>query len=252
MIFGSLWAYSVGGGIELSRHVSVGAAIDIYNGRDEYSYFIDEIYDSVLYTDGFELKGDYSGYSARIGFAYSASPSLHFGTTIKLPAYLTVEQESLENGFLNLAEYKYRLPFSFGFGTMYANRRLILALDINYTDYTQLEYRSGVDYADELSVRNVYKDVLSVNAGAEYMFPSWGLTLRAGYSYDPIPFTYYPLDDDLDIFTAGFGYLLDKSLKLDVAFNLLNWSRRDNNFLQTGTTEKYQAQRVFVGFTYRI
>lgn len=250
---GSLWVYSVGGGIELSRHVSVGAAIDIYNGSDDYSYFIDEIYDSVYESYAFKNESDYSGFSGRFGLAYSASPSFHLGLTVKLPADITIEQNIFEDGYLtDRGKYKYRMPFSFGLGSMYANRRLLLALDFNYTDYTQLEYLYGVEYGDELSVRNVYKDVLSINAGAEYMFPSWGLTLRAGYCYDPIPFTYYPIDDDLDIFTVGFGYLLDKSLKLDVAFNLLNWTRRDNDFLQSSTTEKYKAQRLFVGFTYRI
>ncbi len=249
---GSLWAYSAGAGMELSRHVSVGAAIDIYDGRDKYSYFMDEIYQSEQYIDAFELQDDYSGYSARVGFAYSASPALHFGATIKFPTYLTVEQDYYESGYHSLSEYKYRLPFSFGFGTMFANRKLILAFDVNYTDYTQLEYRSGVDYADELAVRNAYKDVLSISAGAEYMFPSLGLTMRAGYCRDPIPFTYYTVENDLDIYTAGFGYLLDRSLKLDVAVNFLNWERRDNDFLGTNTFEKYKAQRIFVGFTYRI
>lgn len=249
---GGLWAYSVGGGIELSRYVAVGAAIDIYNGKDKYSYFLDEIYESELYTDRFEMEDDYSGYSARIGLAYSVNSSLHFGATIKFPTYLKIEQKSVEDETYGTGEYKYRLPFSFGLGSMFASNNLILAFDVNYTDYTQLEYRSGVDFSDELSVRNYYKDVLTLNAGAEYMFPSLGLTLRAGYCYDPIPYKYYPVDDDLDIFTAGFGYLLDKSLKLDVAFNYLKWTRCDNTSFDEDTNEEYRAQRIYVGFTYRI
>jgi len=91
-----------------------------------------------------------------------------------------------------------------------------------------------------------------VNLGLEYFLPKWGLTLRTGYSVDPIPFTYFTLDDDLDVFTVGFGYLLDRTLKLDVAVNFLNWTRRDPYFNGVGTVEEYKAQRVFLGFTYRI
>ena len=251
---GSLWAYSFGGGLELSRYVSMGAAVEFYDGENDYNYFDEEIYEGDIYTYRYEIKSNYSGYSGKVGIAYSKSPSFHLGATIKFPTYLTIEQEEYDlDGYLDgRGKYKYRLPFSFGIGTMMANRHLILAFDLNYTDYMQLEYTSGVDYDDELDVRDVYDAVVSINAGAEYMFPSLGLTIRGGYSHDPIPYTYYPLDNDLDVFTAGFGYLLDKSLKIDVALNLLNWTRRDNNFLNEYTVEKYKAQRMFISFTYRI
>jgi long-subunit fatty acid transport protein len=250
---GSLWAYSLGGGIEVSRYVSVGLAIESYDGEDKYTYFDDEVYNNSLYSYQERLTDKYSGYSGKIGFAYSANSSFHFGATIKLPTYLTVEQEYFENDdyYPTNARYKYTLPFGFGAGVLYSYRRLLLAADINYTDYTQIEYRSGLKSVDALRARDSYKEVLAINLGAEYLFPAQGLTLRAGYCHDPIPYVYFPVDNDLDIITCGFSYLFDRSLKLDMALNLLSWSRSNPGFF-TGTREDYHAQRIYVGFTYRM
>jgi len=246
---GGLWVYSIGSGIEISRRTSLGISLDLYDGYDQYSYLEDEITDSSFTSERWELKDNYSGYSAKVGLAYSANPNAHFGAVIKFPTSLTVEQQES----FNYGEYKYKLPFSFGVGALFAIRDLLITGDINYTDYTQLEYTNGLELADAHNdVKLYYRDVIAVNLGLEYFLPKWGLTLRTGYSVDPIPFTYFTLDDDLDVFTVGFGYLLDRTLKLDVAVNFLNWTRRDPYFNGVGTVEEYKAQRVFLGFTYRI
>ncbi len=246
---GGLWVYSIGSGIEVSRRTSLGISLDLYSGNDKYSYIEDEITDSSFTSIRWELKDSYSGYSAKVGLAYSVNPHAHFGAAIKFPTSLTVEQEeSIYRG-----EYKYTLPFSFGVGALFVIRDLLITGDINYTDYTQLEYVSGLELADAHNdVKLHYHDVIAMNLGLEYFLPKWGLTLRTGYCVDPIPFTYFTLDDDLDVFTVGFGYLLDRTLKLDVAVNFLNWTRCDPYFNDVGTVEKYKAQRVFLGFTYRI
>ena len=258
---GGLWVYSAGGGLELSRYTSIGLALEIYNGSDNYALLEDQIDGPLTTSYRMELSDSYSGYSAKVGLAYSANSALHFGATIRFPTPLTIEQSGLdlysENGdtstdVLN-GEYKYVLPFSFGTGALVAINSLLIAGDINYCDYTQLEYKRGVDLpVANNSVKNYYRDVLSYNLGAEYLLPRQGLTLRAGYARDPIPYLGYPVTKDLNIFTAGFGYLLDKTLKLVVAVNFLNWTREDPRFLQLGTIEKYRAQRFFLGFTYRI
>ncbi len=255
---GSLWAYSIGGGLELSRYTSIGLTLDWYYGVDNYSYFIDEISDADISSYRSDLKSSYSGYSAKIGLAYSPGPNVHLGATIKLPTPFKVEQEQFVDSSYNgrtysdysTGEYKFTLPFSFGAGALVTVRDLLLTGDLIYTDYTQMEYKSGVNSAQANDdVKKYYNDVLTLNLGAEYFIPQWGLTFRGGYSRDPIPYNFYTIENDLHIISGGFGYLLDRTLKLDVAVNFLNWTRRDNDL---GTTEKYKAQRVYVGFTYRI
>jgi len=258
---GGLWVYSAGGGLELSRYTAIGLALEVYSGSDNYTLLEDQIEGALESSYRFELKDAYSGYSAKLGLAYSANSAVHLGATVRFPTPLTVEQTGLdsytENGETSTdilrGEYKYVMPFSFGAGGLVAIRNLLIAGDINYADFTQIEYKRGVDLPiANGSVKNYYRDVLSYNLGAEYLVPRWGLTLRAGYARDPIPYLGYPITEDLDIFTAGFGYLLDKTLKLDVAVNFLGWTREDPQFLQMGTFEKYRAQRFFIGFTYRI
>ncbi|MCD6160785.1 MAG: outer membrane protein transport protein [candidate division Zixibacteria bacterium] len=246
---GGLWVYSGGMGIELSRHTAVGIALDLYGGHDNYSYIEEESTDSSSSSLRGELKDSYTGYSARVGLAFSKNPNFHFGATIKFPTSITVEQ----NEWPDYGKYKYTLPFSFGVGSMVVIRDLLITGDVYYTDYTQLEYSSGVDLTDANSdVKRYYKDVITWHAGVEYFIPSWGFTMRAGYARDPIPYTYFPIDNELDVLTAGFGFLLDKTLKLDFAVNLMDWTRQDPGFRGIGTIEKYEAQRAFLGITYRI
>jgi len=251
---GGLWSYSLGGGIEISRHMSLGLSFDILDGRDNYTYFSDSVANDILDSYDMNIKNDYSGYSGKAGLAYSAGPNFHIGATIKFPTYMKVKQEFTDSDHIwpELTQYKYTLPFSFGIGGLYAIKNLLLAADFVYTDYTELEYRSGVRPEDAAEVRHVYKDVANINLGAEYFVPQWGLTVRGGYSHDPIPFTYYPVGDQYHVFTAGFGYLLDRTLKFDMAVNIINWSRSDPYSFSQTTKEKYWAQRIFAGFTYRI
>lgn len=248
---GGLWSYSLGGGIEISRHTSLGLSLDLLDGRDTYSFFSDSVINDILISNDINIKNDYSGYSGKVGLAYSAGPDFHLGATIKFPTYLKVKQEftDSEHYLPGLAEYKYTLPFSFGAGGLYAIRNLLLAADFIYTDYTQIEYRSGVTAEDAAAVRRFYKDVVNINLGAEYFVPAWGLTIRGGYSYDPIPYTYHQVSKQYNVITAGFGYLLDRTLKFDMAVNFINWTSSDPDL---GSREKYWAQRIFAGFTYRI
>ncbi|MCP4582716.1 MAG: hypothetical protein GY839_13985 [candidate division Zixibacteria bacterium] len=258
---GSLWAYSIGAGVEMSTYTSIGIALEWYGGVNDYSYLDDEIVGPDTYSYRQDLKNSYSGYSTKIGLAYSSGPNFHLGATIKPPTVLKVEQENYQVSSINgsadsdysTGEYKFHLPFSFGVGVLYTIRDLLITGDLIYTDFTQLEYKEGVDLFEANSdIKKYYNDVVTLNLGAEYFIPQWGLMLRGGYSRDPIPYNFYPVEDDLSVFTAGFGFLLDKTLKLDVAANFLNWTRKDNEFFGVGTVEKYRAQRVFLGITYRI
>lgn len=260
---GGLWAYSIGGAIEISRHTSVGASIDFFDGKDTFSRLIDEVDGSYYYFRS-NLEDSYSGYSGKVGIAYSTGPNVHLGAVIRFPTPIAVSQMyddyQYDDGDISItypteAEYEYTLPFSFGAGAAFVVRDLLIAGDIVYTDYTQIEYKSGFSSLAEanIAVKRNYRDVLAWSLGAEYFFPEWGLSLRGGINKDPIPFEYYSIDEDLMVFTAGFSYLLDRTLKMDFAVNFLNWTRYDYDpDFDRLAKEKFDTQRFFIGFTYRI
>lgn len=259
---GSLWSYSIGGALEISRHTSVGASIDFIEGKDSFSRLIDEVDGSYYYSFRSNLEDSYSGYSGKVAIAYSTGPHVHLGAVIRFPTPITISQMyddyQDDDGDISITyptegEYKYTLPFSFGVGTAFVVRDFLIAGDIVYTDYTQLEYKSGFSSLAEANivVKQNYRDVLAWSLGAEYFFPEWGLSLRGGVNKDPIPFEYYSVDKDLLVFTAGFSYLLDRTLKMDFAVNFLNWTRYDPYFDRI-TKEEFSAQRFYLSFTYRI
>lgn len=258
---GGLWAYSFGGGIEISRNASVGLSLDILDGSDEYAQMFDSISGTNTYSDRFNLDDSYTGVSGKVGLAFSAGPNLHFGTVVKFPTEITVKQvydERVETNdnvdqYYGTGRYKYIMPFSFGAGMAYYFNQFLLAADINYSDYTQIEYKSGLNRvsANE-DVKRYYRDVVGVSIGAEYSFPEQGVTIRGGYNHDPIPFKYYSVNKDPNTFTGGFSYLIDRTLKLDMAINFSHWTTGDPD-LSNGisTREKYWAQRFYLGVSYR-
>jgi long-subunit fatty acid transport protein len=258
---GGLWAYSFGGGIEISRNSSVGLSLDILDGGDDYSQMFDSVSWNGAYSYRMNLQDSYSGFSGKAGLAFSAGPNLHFGTVIRFPAEITVKQtydERIDNdgeitSYYGTGRYRYVMPFSFGAGAAFYYRQLLITGDINYSDYTQLEYKSGLNQASSNEdVKRYYRDVLTVGLGAEYSFPEWGLTLRGGYNHDPIPFKYYSDDKDPNTFGGGLSYLIDRTLKIDLAVNFSKWTTSDPSFMDAiATREQYRAQRFYLGVSYR-
>ena len=258
---GGLWAYSFGGGIEISRNASVGLSLDLLDGGDEYAQMFDSISGPYTYSDRFNLDDSYTGVTGKVGLAFSAGPNFHLGTVVKFPTEITIKQvydERLEiNGevdrYYGTGRYKYVMPFSFGAGAAYYFNQFLLAADINYTDFTQIEYKSGLNRvsANE-DVKRYYRDILGISIGAEYSFPEQGLTIRGGYNHDPIPFKYYSVDRDPNTFTGGFSYLVDRTLKIDLAVNFSRWTTGDPDFNNgISTREKYWTQRFYLGVSYR-
>jgi long-subunit fatty acid transport protein len=227
---GGLYLYSVGGAIDLSPRVSVGAALNLYHGKDSYTwdYFSKATHtvagsDPIIHVDEFSeyITGEYTGVSAKVGMAVSLNPQLSIGATVESPIDFNIDGEHTEVGWYYPDEYEYDLkhPFSFGAGAAYFIDRVQLALDLHYTDWRQLEY---TEYADMIAANDLfdlyYREALSVNLGAEYMIPRMGAKVRAGYMYDPIPYAGFLVRNDREFVTLGVGFLIDRMMTLDIAF----------------------------------
>ncbi len=256
---GSLWAWSFGGSIEVSPRASVGLALEIYDGHDDYSLFFDSTYSGGNYHFRHSINDDYTGISGKIGATYAASNWLNLGAVIGLPASLSIDQTSdvFENGTdiddfddHAISSYRYTLPFSFGFGAAAMFRDLTLAGDVTYLDYTQLEYWRGFEDLSQANqtVKRYYDDVVNLSLGAEYIIRPADVRLRAGYYQRPIPFSGFPVESDPRFFTLGAGFLIDRALSIDAAFLTGTWERRDPAI---GSNEEYDAQRFLLTVSYR-
>jgi long-subunit fatty acid transport protein len=256
---GSLWAWSFGGSIEISPRSSVGASLDIFDGHDDYASFFDSSFADGSFHVRHDINDSYTGISGKVGGTYSATNWLNFGAVIGFPTLLSIDQKSdyYDYGIGNATEdhgsvtYRYTLPWSFGFGASANVADLLLTGDLRYNDFTQLKYYRGIadiNEADRL-VQRYYRDVLSYYLGAEYLIRPASLRLRAGYFSEPIPFKGYPVDQDPRFFTFGAGFLIDKTVNLDLAFQTGSWKRLDPSIQ---STETYKPDRFLLTLSYRI
>ncbi|KPL01015.1 MAG: hypothetical protein AMJ91_02155 [candidate division Zixibacteria bacterium SM23_73_3] len=258
---GGLYLWSLGGAVDISPNISVGAAINLWTGKDSYTWFYDRIPiassgPGITIDDA--IKDRYSGFNAKFGFRIQPNKYLILGGTIDSPVTYTVEEDWIEItdgvGGSEYAdgtyEYKVSLPFGLGAGFALQFENLTLAGDVNYADWTQMEYKR-YEYAAEANrlIKETYIDALRFNLGAEYLIPSVGTSLRVGFYHDPLPYKSRWVEKNRNFFTAGVGFLIDQVMILDIAWAHGSWELQE---VTPELTEKYTTDRIFVSVAYRL
>jgi long-subunit fatty acid transport protein len=259
---GSLWAWTFGGGIEISPQASVGLSIDIFDGDDDYSYFFDSTETAVNYSYNYShtINDDYTGVSGKIGFNYDLNNNVSLAGIIGFPSSITVDQTSETYEYDNqgfdsydyfTSSYRYTLPFWIGLGAQAKLQDLTLAGDVSYIDYSQLRYRSGLEDLGglNLTARQYYEETFTFRVGAEYIIRPSGTRLRAGYYQEPVGFQGFDIKTEPHFFTFGAGFLVDRSVMIDLAFLTGSWEREDPTIY---TVEKYKANRFMMTISYRL
>jgi long-subunit fatty acid transport protein len=252
---GSLWDWSLGGAIEVSPKTSVGLAIDIYDGHDDYAAFFDSTFIGGMYHFRQNINDSYTGVSGKIGGSYQAANWLNLGAVVRFPTSFSIDQNfstddngSFDNG---RSSYRYTLPFSFGLGGAVDYADFELASDVSYLDYSQLRYKRGFEDLSEADrlVRQYYDNVLSFHLGAQYLIRPADVTLRAGYYSEPFAFQGFPIVQNPRFYTFGAGILIEQAANVDLAFVTGSWERQDPSI---GSDEKYSTQRFLATVSFRI
>ena len=252
---GGIYVWSFGGAVDVSPNVSVGGALNLWNGKDNYTWFYE---DPWTYVDS-RIVDRYSGFNVKLGVRVQPNKYLVLGGTIDSPVTLTIEEdedyvyegdvESIQE--YNTYEYKITLPFSMGVGAALTLNNLTLAGDLGYTDWTQMEYKrlEWVGLANR-QIKRTYTDAIRFNLGAEYLIPQASTSLRAGFYHDPVPYRSELVKKNRYFFTAGVGFLIDQVMTLDLAWAHGSWELQD--FITPGLIEKYTTDRIFVSVAYRL
>jgi hypothetical protein len=90
---------------------------------------------------------------------------------------------------------------------------------------TQLRFTnitSDMNFLND-DARNLLRPVLSLQAGAEYVLPFLGLSVRAGYSDEPSPYKGDPSTYDTKAISGGLGMLLSKSILLEATLRHMTY-----------------------------
>ena len=250
---GGLNNWSAGGALDVGKNLSVGITLTYVSGTYKYTRNYKEQDNKNLYTAtpdprfDFDqltvddnIESDLSGVNAKFGLMYRQPDHFRVGVTIKTPtsfrikeSFNTTAQSFFDNGDIvgpidspGSNEYDVVTPWVFGAGASVIIRDLVLSGDIDYTDWTTMEFQNA--NSDLLALNQDIKDILrgtaNFRAGAEYNISDIGLRVRGGFIYNTSPFQGDPSSFDQKYITAGLGVLLGESTMLDLGYAHGTWN----------------------------
>ena len=264
---GGIGIWSFGAGVFISDSILLGGSIDFWHGSsfnelDSAAADINNIdpeIDSFAFQDSVDRV--YSGLGGRVGVLAFAGENVTLGGTVTLPVDLEVSEvweqitivefddgEGDVEGDDGSILFDIERPFEFGGGVAIKllEKRLRLAGDVQFTDWTQTEYDPLPAEDAQNNFNRYYDSTIQVRVGVEYRIPGIETSVRVGYFRDPIPFQDREIDSDRDFLTIGVGKIFDQIIKIDVAYMRGSWEQSSNLL-----TESQTSNRVFVSAGYR-
>jgi long-subunit fatty acid transport protein len=258
---GGLSNWSAGGAIDVVKDLSLGVTLTYVSGTYKYTRNYKEQDNNGAYTNypydfdqlvvNDDVESDLSGVNAKIGLMYRKPDHFRFGVTIKTPTSFRVKEtfNTTAQSFFDSPdsmgvssygpidspgsdEYDVVTPWVFGAGASVIIRDLVLSGDVEYTDWTQMEFKNANQ--DLINKNRDIKDLLrataNLRAGAEYEIRDAGLRVRGGFIYNPSPYQGDPSSYDQKYVTAGLGVLLGESTMLDIGYARGWWNTRRINY----------------------
>jgi len=253
---GRLGFWNLASAVDVSPNVSLGLALCYWVGRDELS--VNENYWSsgALTSEERLISTDLSGWGATAGVLGKFGRWARMGLTVGTPVTFKAQEEwswasatESDNGYW---DYRIRSPWMLRWGFSLSPGRWLLAADVDYKDWTQVEYRSEPPQAGysraqmNLYIRDTYQSTLGLHVGGEYLIPFYGMRARLGFGLEPARENNAPSGEDRKILGLGLGVLLDRSVLLDASFMHSWWDQRSNNL-----TEEITLNSLLLTISYR-
>ncbi|MFZ0390636.1 MAG: hypothetical protein WAN36_09255 [Calditrichia bacterium] len=285
---GSLNQWSAAGAVDISPNISAGLALNYWTGSSDYQLDFSQVdvndnFDSTMYPANFydylenrRIQSSYSSFSMKLGGLFRAGRFARIGLGIQLPQTFTVKEDYLLESSVSFDdgeiiyfadeqgefEYKVKMPFRFNAGASVAAGGFLLAAGAEYTDWTQVKFDkpSGADlnqdYASLLNqnrfFKSDYRGTLKWQVGGEAGLPFLDSQVRAGFIYDPSPSATAQSENDRKYITLGYGVLIDRIFKIDVAYLRGTWQQETfDDLAPSGTAEDITYQKFVFTFAYR-
>lgn len=141
-----------------------------------------------------------------------------------------VPEEMAHRAHDTIARTEMVLPHRFALGVAYEVAAMgILSLDLEYSlwgAFETFEVDFDSDDVDDISEERNWNNTISMRAGAEYVAPVDGLSVRSGLAFEPSPApreTLSPAQPDTDrmVMSLGAGYQPAEGLEVDLAYNFI-------------------------------
>lgn len=282
---GGLNNVSVAAAVEAARNLFLGASLNFITGSYSYTrnYYEDDLKNlyTVLPFDFSSLslletvQSDLSGFSAKLGLLYKFGPGSRLGVAVKTPSWVTVRETYSQSGSSKFDngdrfsfttadqvqnEYDVVTPFVFSVGLSHSIQNLMLAADLDYSDWTQIEFRNAdqrlLDY--NTTMKELFQPTANLKVGAEYEFPSGNFRLRGGFAYMPSPYNGDPSNFAHKYATGGIGFIVENSVAFDIGYAygwwdnfLVNYSQTPNEPTSSKVMETVSTNNVMTTISYR-
>jgi hypothetical protein len=261
---GRLGQWSLGMGIDISPQVSVGLALHIWSGYDDYSYNDVITWDDNRWALDQTLNLDLSGFNAITGILIRPAYWLRVGATLESPLKLKIEEsyskyEEYDDdlgfdaySFVGAYEYKLSRSFRGGIGAATLIGPLIISADASFTDWSQIEYKSDPPYAGftqneaNRDIARSLKSTVDLHLGTEVWVPDTPVRFQLGYAWLPSPYKGSDVITDKHVFNGGISTLLDESLLVQTSLSWTGWERTIE-----GWGEDLQLTHLLMTLSYR-
>lgn len=270
---GSIYAYTVGLGMDLSEVIAIGGSFFILDGdiaalRQHDYHFMNAVPSiSVFVSD--DAAMDVDGLGGRVGAQFYPHPLVRAGVNITTPILvdvtgnaLTEVTEHVDNNIdsfkseTRMIDTEYVIPYRIDAGAALVLSNLSIAAEVGYSDWTQASI-DGRRLRNQ-NLETIFKEVLDVRGGAEWSLPWWPIRLRGGYASRPIPMKFFQ-EDRIDNdrlqpasessrteWSVGLGGLIGRTVMIDGAYIETDAVRGTEN-----VTDRRTLRRFVVSASYR-
>jgi hypothetical protein len=278
---GGLNNWSIGGAFDVAKNFSAGLTLTYLSGSYRYDRNYTEADNRNVYTafpfdfasltlDDF-VESDIAGWTAKFGLMYREPSRFRVGVTVKGPTQFTIRetfgttaQSRFDNGDIQPSgspltinssnQYDVLTPWVFGAGASVIFGDLVLSGDVEYTDWTELEFKNANQdvMANNRDIKTIFRPTANLRGGAEYDIHGIGLRLRGGFVYNKSPYVGDPTSFDQKFITGGVGILVGESTMIDVAYAHGWWDTFVYNYNSTSrVNERLGANTFMMTLTHR-
>jgi hypothetical protein len=250
---GGLDAVRIGGAVDVAPGVSLGATLNVLFGTYDLIENYSETNVNGIATDtgtaapaGFQsatitthLHQDQSGGSIKFGLLVDKQ-IVKFGLTIQTPQVLHIDESYQQSGIAYFANdgpfssnqmdnppsggdsYDIVTPTRFGAGASVHAGGFVGSVSASYMNMADLEITNSTfdATASNQMASDSLRGVFSYQLGAEYTIPVIGISLRAGYSFEPSPYKSDPTNYGVTAISGGLGFALSKYVDLEAAIRI--------------------------------
>jgi long-subunit fatty acid transport protein len=272
---GSLNQWSFAGAIDVSPNISVGLSMNYWTGKSEYSREFDQqdIFNNFQtfpadfdqYLETGYITTEYSSFNVKFGGMLKLGKIIRVGVGIDVPQTITAKEDWGKEGILyfdnndeldvsdeGIYEYEVKIPFRFQTGAALKLGPILGTGSLEYTDWTQFKFETNELKTENSALKNDYRGTVTVKLGGELNVAFLASQFRAGLIYEPTPLKGYDFDYDRKFASIGYGVLLDRIFKIDLAYMLGVWKQFTADDLNPGGTEEdIFYNKLLATFSYR-